>query len=424
MQFTLLTALNMMGSGIIMLPAKVAQVGGIGLISWLIVCFAAAATAYTFAYLGMLSKCRLGGLGGIAENSFGRFGSFLTNYIYAFSVVIANVAIATSAVGYCLSIFGVYPSIGFVQGGTILLLWLATAANFAGPGTTGKLSAISIWGIFIPVLVLLVASPFIFDGEVFKLNWNPNGYPAMEAVTATVPMMFWAFLGIESACANADSVEEPEKSVPIAVLTATISVAVVYVTLTTVISGMIPEIELSQVSAPLFIVFVEIFGTAPSKIFAILLFLACAGSLISWQFTMYRVFTASAQLGYFPSIFKRVGSTGVPYVGLLCLCLVQTILVPFMPASNLFTQFDLLVDISVITNVMPYFLCLASTFMLVKQARNLSFVKKVFIHTTTYASLIFIVWYFSLMDAEVMKLATIVLFLGIAMYGMEKSTET
>ena len=36
-QFMLLTALNMLGSGILMLPAKVAQVGGIGLLSWFVV---------------------------------------------------------------------------------------------------------------------------------------------------------------------------------------------------------------------------------------------------------------------------------------------------------------------------------------------------------------------------------------------------
>lgn len=94
-QFMLLTALNMLGSGILMLPAKVAQVGGIGLLSWFVVCLAAVAMAYAFANCGIYSKYRLGGLGAIAENAFGMPGSFLTNYIYAFSVVIANVAIAT-----------------------------------------------------------------------------------------------------------------------------------------------------------------------------------------------------------------------------------------------------------------------------------------------------------------------------------------
>ena len=107
-QFMLLTALNMLGSGILMLPAKVAQVGGIGLLSWFVVCLAAVAMAYAFANCGIYSKYRLGGLGAIAENAFGMPGSFLTNYIYAFSVVIANVAIATTAVGYLLGIFGIH----------------------------------------------------------------------------------------------------------------------------------------------------------------------------------------------------------------------------------------------------------------------------------------------------------------------------
>ena len=45
-QLTLLTILNMLGSGIIMLPAKIASVGGIGLLSWGIVCVSAVAMAY------------------------------------------------------------------------------------------------------------------------------------------------------------------------------------------------------------------------------------------------------------------------------------------------------------------------------------------------------------------------------------------
>ena len=35
-QLTLLTAINMMGSGIVMLPTKLAEVGTISILSWLI----------------------------------------------------------------------------------------------------------------------------------------------------------------------------------------------------------------------------------------------------------------------------------------------------------------------------------------------------------------------------------------------------
>ena len=199
-------------------------------------------------------------------------------------------------------------------------------------------------------------------------------------------MMFWAFLGLESACANDDSVDNPEKSVPKAVLVAALAVAFIYVVSTTLIAGLLPESELVDSGAPLFVIFVSLFGSTASRILAVLLFLACVGSLVTWQFTMYRVFMTSAKLGYFPA-----------------------------PVSNLFSQFDLLVDISVITNVFPYFLCMAATFVVVRRA-GLQGVKKVCVEAAALGSLIFIGWYFSLMDGDVMKFATIVL--GIAFYGL------
>lgn len=37
-QLTLLTAINMMGSGIVMLPTKLAEIGTISILSWVIPC--------------------------------------------------------------------------------------------------------------------------------------------------------------------------------------------------------------------------------------------------------------------------------------------------------------------------------------------------------------------------------------------------
>lgn len=104
-QLTLLTALNMMGSGIIMLPTKLAEVGTFSIISWLVTAGGSTALAYAFAKCGMLSRNR-GGMGGYAEYAFGKSGSFLANYAYCVSLLIANIAIAISAVGYAVALFG------------------------------------------------------------------------------------------------------------------------------------------------------------------------------------------------------------------------------------------------------------------------------------------------------------------------------
>ena len=53
-QLTLLTALNMMGSGIIMLPTKLAEVGTFSILSWLVTATGSTALAYAFAKCGML----------------------------------------------------------------------------------------------------------------------------------------------------------------------------------------------------------------------------------------------------------------------------------------------------------------------------------------------------------------------------------
>ena len=66
-QLTLLTSLSMMGAGIIMLPAKFAEIGAISMLSWIVTALASGAVAYVFAQCGMLSK-RMGGLGGFAKS--------------------------------------------------------------------------------------------------------------------------------------------------------------------------------------------------------------------------------------------------------------------------------------------------------------------------------------------------------------------
>lgn len=60
-QLTIVTAVNMMGSGIILLPANLAQVGTISVLSWLVTAAGATCLAYAFARAGTFSN-RTGGM--------------------------------------------------------------------------------------------------------------------------------------------------------------------------------------------------------------------------------------------------------------------------------------------------------------------------------------------------------------------------
>ena len=104
---------------------------------------------------------------------------------------------------------------------TIVILWLETVPNFGGACVTGKISGITVWGIIIPVVGLSIFGWFWFDSSLYQAAWNPKELPFWNAITASISVTLWAFLGLESACANTDAVENPEKNVPIAVLVGT-----------------------------------------------------------------------------------------------------------------------------------------------------------------------------------------------------------
>jgi putrescine:ornithine antiporter len=105
LQLTVLTAINMMGSGIVMLPSKLAEIGTISILSWLVTALGSLALAYAFSRCGRFSR-KAGGMGGYAEYAFGRSGNFMANYTYGVSLLIANIAIAVTAVGYAVVLFG------------------------------------------------------------------------------------------------------------------------------------------------------------------------------------------------------------------------------------------------------------------------------------------------------------------------------
>ena len=103
-QLTFMVAVNMMGSGIIMLPANMAGVGAISLLSWVVTALGSMAIAYGFAQAGIFNQ-RTGGMAAYAEDAYGKSGYFQVFMLYFLSLAIGNVAIAISAVGYMATFF-------------------------------------------------------------------------------------------------------------------------------------------------------------------------------------------------------------------------------------------------------------------------------------------------------------------------------
>ena len=414
-QLTILTMVNMMGSGIIMLPTKLAEIGTISIVSWLVTAVGSTALAYAFAQCGMFSK-KSGGMGGYAEYSFGKAGNFMANYTYGVSLVIANTAIAISAVGYGSEFLGATLSPLSIALWTIFTLWLATILNFGGARITGNISSFTIWGVIIPVVGISIIGWKWFDGTMYINSWNPHNVPTFEAIGVSISMTLWAFLGLESACANADAVENPEKNVPIAVLGGTLGAAVIYIVSTNVIAGIVPNLELASSTAPFGLAFAHMFNETIGKVIMGLMVMSCFGSLLGWQFTIAQVFKSSAEEGYFPAFFKKVTSKDAPIVGMVTITALQTLLSLMTISPSLNKQFNVLVDLAVVTNVIPYLLSMAALAVLLK-AENVAPQKY---KTTVFVAFIgslYSIYALYAAGEQAMLYGSIVTFIGWTLYG-------
>jgi putrescine:ornithine antiporter len=368
MQLTFIVAVNMMGSGIIMLPANMAQVGGISLLSWIVTALGSMAIAYGFAQAGLLNQ-RAGGMAAYSEEAYGKSGYFLTFFLYFLSLAIGNVAIAISAVGYLSSFIPWLSSAPIATCiGVIALVWLTTAANFGGPSITGKIGSVTVWGVIIPVGLLSFLGWFWFSPATFGAAWDPHGQGAWHGLGSSISLTLWAFLGMESAAQNSDAVENPKRDVPLACMFGTLGAGVVYVLSTTVIQGIVPNADLAESNAPFALAYAQVFSPMVGQIIMALAVMACVGSLLGWQFTIAMTAKSAAEGRMFPAFFCRLNGMGAPVVGMIVLGVVQTLLALSTISPTLSEQFSALVNLAVVTNVIPYIVALSALFVMMKTA--------------------------------------------------------
>jgi putrescine:ornithine antiporter len=416
-QLTVMTAINMMGSGIIMLPTNLAQVGTISILSWLITAFGAMFIAYGFSQAGMFTR-KGGGMGGLAEYSYGKAGAFMTNYNYGISCLVTNVAIATSVVGYLDALFGWHQSPVEVVITIIIVLILSTVLNFGGAGFTGNISNFTILGILVPVGVILVAGWLWFHPSMYVSAWNPHHYGLISGLGKSISITLWAFLGLESAAVNMDKVENPKKNLPIAVIGGTIGAAILYILSTNIVQGIVPNLDLANSTAPFGLVFAHMFNPTIGNIVIGLMIISCFGSLTTWQFTQAELFRSSAQEGYYPSIFKKVTAREVPLVGMIIALVVESIMAFSSISPNLSAQFTLLVNLAVITNVIPYILSMGSLRTMQKIDGTSSKQKQKVNTIIAFIAGVYSIYAITQAGTQAIVMSAVVILFGWTLYGL------
>ena len=97
--------------------------------------------------------------------------------------------------------------------------------------------------------------------------------------------------------------------------------------------------------------------------------MACVGSLLGWQFTLATTAKDAADANMFPKIFGKVTGAGAPISGMVIMGILQSVMALSTISPNLSEQFAALVNLAVVTNVVPYIISLSALFVMMRDAK-------------------------------------------------------
>jgi arginine:agmatine antiporter len=350
---TMLVAGNMIGTGVFLLPANLATVGSISSFGWMIATAGAIALGLVFARLSQLNP-QPGGPYAYARDTFGNYIGFVSNYAYWFGNWIGNVAIALVVTGYLSQLWpwleGIYPRLGF----TLAVIWLLSLANARGARWIGARETGTLLLALVPILGIAIAGWWWFDPDLFRAGWNVSGMSDSAAISRSASIALWAFMGVESAAVSADVIDDPRRNIPLATLFGLALAAVIYVSCSLVIMGMLPMEQLRDSSAPFAEVARLMIGPWGVVVIALCAIFKSVGALGGWMLLVGQSAKAAAEDGLFPRVFCRLNRHGMPGTGLMIVAVLMSGLLLVTSSPTLARQFDQLTNIAVLLTIIPY----------------------------------------------------------------------
>jgi APA family basic amino acid/polyamine antiporter len=171
----------------------------------------------------------------------------------------------------------------------------------------------------------------------------------------------WAFIGIEAAVIATDDVESPKKTIPIAVVSAAITVSCLYVGASIAIMFLVPSDVLALSESP-FVDAASHMGTGGALLIGIGALISTAGALNGNIFVMGQMAMAVAADGLAPAVIAKKNRGGAPAGVLIVSSVFSTALLVLNFTEGLVGAFSFLISMSTLSILAPYGLSAVAEF--------------------------------------------------------------
>jgi APA family basic amino acid/polyamine antiporter len=355
--FSLVTG-SQIGSGMFMLPVSIAPYGVYGLWGWLISAMGSIALALVFAEL-CAKLPYTGGPHIYVQEAFGKDAAFFVGWTYWLVSWVSTSALVIACLRYMTPFTGNLSSFaGFWV--EVLILVSVVLVNMWDLKTIGKIEFILSSLKIIPLAIIPIFAISRFDGANIVIDSSLDSTKLPQLLGAVTLLTLWGFIGLEAGTTPAGSVTNPKKTIPRAVITGTICVAVLYFVNSLSIMGLINGKELTNSVAPYVDAARIMFGGEWYLLISVIAVTVCLSSLNSWTLASGQIALGLAECGLVPTILARKNKHGAPFINILVSAAGIIILLYVTSHGTVATQITSIIDFSVVAFLFVYLFCVLS----------------------------------------------------------------
>jgi amino acid transporter len=238
----LLTINSIIGAGIFGLPSRIFALTGPYSVLSFIAC-AGIVLVFIFCFAEVSSRFHdTGGPYAYTLAAFGRFPAFLMGWLLLLSRIFIYATLINLQVTY-LGFFAEelvtpFSRVLIITSVTLLLTWV----NHMGVRNMAMVNNILTVAKLLPLAIFIIVGLFYLDTRPFMEHHAPTWKDATQSVL----LLVFAFGGFESVLVNTGEIDNPRRSLPFALLTATAVVAVFYIMIQVVSIGTLPGLANSD----------------------------------------------------------------------------------------------------------------------------------------------------------------------------------
>lgn len=414
---TMLVCGNMIGSGVFMLPATLAELSGpmATIIAWVITTIGSILIAISFANLGSKYPST-GGAYQYTKEAFGEFAGFLSAWLYWNGSWIGNAAIIVALASYSAAIIPALnnPLISIIY--TSSILWIFTFINIVGVKKAGKVqSFVTVFKIVFFALFIVIA--FLNFDSSNLLPLMPEG-KGVNSIPLAATSTLWAFVGLESATVTAGEISNPEKNVKKSTIYGMLISAVIYILISIASMGAMSNKELASSSAPLTDILTKVLGASIGKPLAISVVICILGTTIGWLLSTARVAYAAGEDGVFPKYFGKLHPKySTPANALIIGSILVNILLIMNYQKSMVSAFTFITILATLAFLPIYLLTAAAEIMIMFRGAS-EFNLRIFIKKGIIPLLAFIysLWTIYGSGAEIVMWGFILMLIGVPFY--------